>query len=414
MKAKTKNSLIPWIMWGYVILFFFYQFFVRVYPSALSNQLMNFFCIDANTLGMMVGLYYLSYTFMQVPIGILLDKFGPRKVSVISVLCCAFGSYLFIAIDNFYLACFGRLLAGLGSAGGFCACLKVASNWLNAKQLNIATTGTLSFGVLGAIAGIPAFAHMVTIFDWRTTVIITSLVGVAVAVIIFLRLKDSPDDDKKNVVEKKETVHVFEGLRMLICSKRIWIYFLYGFLMYAPISAFADMWGIPMIKSMYNFSDTYTAFVVSSFYIGMVFGPVLSYIAEKFDNENVLMFVGSLSSAIVFYFIIFIKMNSILLIASIAFCGFITSSQMFIYPMAIRQLPHSVSGVTSGFLNMAGMLSGSILQPVIGKIIVLFWSGELINNITPLYSTYSYQMGMLIVPVLLLISVPVAILIGKK
>lgn len=107
-------------------------------------------------------------------------------------------------------------------------------------------------------------------------------------------------------------------------------------------------------------------------------------------------------------------MHSIILISAIAFCGFITSSQMFVYPMAIRELPNSVSGVTSGFLNMAGMLSGSILQPLIGKIIVLFWTGEMLSSATPLYSTYAYQMGMLIVPILLAVSVPVAMIVGKK
>lgn len=412
VSEKVKaHVLLPWLMWGAVVLFYFYQFFIRVYPSVIFQNLIHFFHIDAETLGFVVGVYYISYTVMQIPIGILLDKFGTKKVVTVSILLCSLGSYLFIASENLWLAYLGRFLTGIGSSGGFCSCLKIANNWLNQKQLNIASTATVSIGVMGAVFGVPLFTALLTKFDWRSVLILISVLGILLSILIYKKVKDTPEEFFEN--KESRPMSIKKDFQTVISNKKIWIFFIYGFLMYAPLSAFADMWGVPLIKSMYNFSDTTTAWVVMSFYLGMIFGPCLSYVSDLLNARKSIMLICSISSTILFYLIVFIKMEYAALLTCVIMSGFLTSCQVLMYPMAFKVLPRSVSGLASGFLNMSGMLAGAILQPLIGKILVYFWNGETVSGM-PSYSTYAYQMGMSTVPIFLLLSIPVILMFSEK
>lgn len=408
----TKNALrkSAIIMWLTVSAFYFYQFFLRVYPSVLSKELMQHLGIGAASLGTLVGCYYYVYTFLQIPIGLFLDKFGTKKVVVLSIFCCALGSLLFIS-HSYYVSVIGRCLTGLGSACSFCACLKIANNWFPPKQLGLVTTLTVSLGSLGPIFGVPIFATLLKTNNWIHVLYVVSAIGLALMLITMFILKDAPEGSEKHA---DGSLKMLDSCRAILSDKNTYFLLIYGFCAYAPVSAFADMWGVPFLKLQYPMLSTAQASVLTnSLYVGMIFGPFLSPFAEKIGKART-MSICALMMAIPFY--ILITCSALSYYASYACIfsvGFFTTGQLFAYPIAYQSMPAKLSGLISGILNAGAMLSGAVLQPLLGKVLELSWNGRIINGL-PYYGPSCYKTGFMTVVILLIIAIFVPLFIKEE
>lgn len=391
-------------IWLSVVLFYFYQFFIRVYPSVLSNELMQFFDISATSLGTLVGSYYLVYTLAQIPMGLFLDKYGTKIVTALSIIICSLGSFMFICSTNYYIAMLGRILTGIGSACAFCSCLKIANIWFPKEKVGLITTITVSLGVIGPIFGVPVFASLLKTHDWQQILYFISGIGLILFIYTIIFVQDSPDGHKEVHIETNP-VNFITAFKTILSNKNFYFMFVYGFCTYAPVSSFSDMWGVPFLQSLYpQMSITDIAVLTNSLYMGMIFGPILSLLTNKYGEINI-MIISSIAMSICFGFVVLCDaMSYYSLYSCIFITGFFTTGQLFLYPIAYRTIPSNLSGVISAFINSAGMLSGSLLQPILGYIADIFWDGTIINN-THIYNTHCYKAGFSLVIILLIISI---------
>lgn len=119
----------PWVMWFFAVLFFSYQFIMRVFLGLCAPEIMHKFQIDASDFGFLASMYYYGYAGMQIPIAILLDRFGPRVIISICCLVCSIAIFLFYWTETWYVALFARFLIGAGSAAGFLGASKIITLW---------------------------------------------------------------------------------------------------------------------------------------------------------------------------------------------------------------------------------------------------------------------------------------------
>ena len=92
MNSSLSNSrIITWMIWIVASLFYAYQYVLRVMPNIMLNDIMQRFHIDAATFGQFSGVYYLGYSLMHLPVGIMLDRFGPRKIMSACILFTVLG-----------------------------------------------------------------------------------------------------------------------------------------------------------------------------------------------------------------------------------------------------------------------------------------------------------------------------------
>ena len=84
-----------WIMWAICVLFVFYKYVIEVYPSVITKKLMLDLKIDAAWFGSLAASYYYSYTLFQIPAGLLIDRFGIRKMTTAAIILCSLGTYFF-------------------------------------------------------------------------------------------------------------------------------------------------------------------------------------------------------------------------------------------------------------------------------------------------------------------------------
>ena len=142
-----------WIVWACAALFFCYQFLLRVAPSVMTQELMGDFAVDACTLGILTSLYSCGYVGFQLPVGSLLDKFGPRRLVSIAALTCSIGSLLFSFADTVIVGAASRFLIGAGSAFGFLSCMKLGTLWFPPQRISLVVGLTLLLGTSGGVAG---------------------------------------------------------------------------------------------------------------------------------------------------------------------------------------------------------------------------------------------------------------------
>ena len=114
-----KNSGSGWWIWSLAVVFLFYEFFIRVFPTAMVSELMASFNVTARSLGTLSAFYFYAYAPMQIPVGLLMDRFGARKLLTFASLICGIGSILFALTYQLATAELGRFFMGIGSAFGF-------------------------------------------------------------------------------------------------------------------------------------------------------------------------------------------------------------------------------------------------------------------------------------------------------
>ena len=112
-------------------MFFFYAWVLRVAPSVMVSELMRDLAVGGAILGNLSAFYFYGYSTMQVPVGLLMDRFGPRRLLTISALACTGGCLLFAASGEALSASLSRLVIGAGAAFGLVGAMTIAAQWFD-------------------------------------------------------------------------------------------------------------------------------------------------------------------------------------------------------------------------------------------------------------------------------------------
>jgi predicted MFS family arabinose efflux permease len=391
--SPRERRLQGWICWTAAACFYFYQFILRVSPSVMGPDLMRDFHIDAYDLGWFSGLYYFSYSLLQIPIGIALDLYGPRRVLLSAVGVSLAGTFLFSVADSMTQASIGRLLIGAGSACGFLGTIKIASSWFRPSLFAVLVGVTSFIGVIGAMVGSAPLAVLVGYLGWRQAMTWLMFLGLVVTVGLVLGVRDNSKDHHERTPS---------GFLDVLIRPQIWLVGFLGLALYSPITVVADLWGTQFLASHFGIPSALAASSVSLIYIGFGLGAfVVGWISHGLKDWRRFFLLTALGLAAILCSIIWLP-DSFLGIVTLLMLllGFLSAGECLIFPAACRQAPIAYSGTVTGFVNMFTMLGGTLLQPLVGYVMRSAWSGRLLDGL-PVYSSRDYQVGLSVVLLLL-------------
>jgi len=153
-RANTRRQNIRgWLIVACGGIFYMYQFMVRVSPNIMNHELLTNFAIDSAGLGLLLGAYNWSYSAMQIPLGITIDRFGPRFFLCAAALVCALACFIFGNTTNPMIGGAARFLMGMGSACGLIGTIKLGTIWLEPKHVAKVTGLAILMGTAGASLG---------------------------------------------------------------------------------------------------------------------------------------------------------------------------------------------------------------------------------------------------------------------
>lgn len=391
-------------IWACGGLFYFYQFIFRVSPSVMTEELSTAFDANAYQIGNLTSYYYIAYAILQIPIGLLLDRYGPRRLLTFSCLLCTLGGAVFANAYTMPVASLGRFLMGAGSACAFIGTLKLATLWFPLEKVGFAAGVTMLLGFLGATSAGAPLAILIEHFGWREVMYIISLGGIALSALIWSVVRDAPRDKMALLKESSRSQPILFGLITVIGNKQVWLLALYGCLMYVPVAAFADLWGVPFISKLYALDRKVAAAMVSLVYVGAALGgPVMAWLSDRMVSRRFPMILGACMTLLLYSLMVYVSVvPEILMFPVMFFAGFFFTGQVLCFASVCEQIPVSASGVGVGFTNMIVMMSGVIFEPLVGYFLDL--SATKTGSALGSYAVADYRFAFLSLPLTLLIA----------
>lgn len=405
-----KNyGLKPLFMWGSATFLYCYQFFLRTSPNVMEDVLREEFLMDAQSFGLLASFYYIAYSVLQIPMGVMIDKFGLRRILTFSASMCSFGALIFGLADGHVLAKIGRLCMGVGSAGVFLSCLKLITLWFPKRKYGIFVGFTMMMGTFGAMGAGAPLAFMIDSLGWRMALLSMSGVGALWAILLWILIRDRKTPLGFKTEEKP--LSLVEGLKKIATNSQIWLAAFYGTTMYTVLSAFSDLWGTAYLMNAYHVDKPLAATMSSSLFVGVAIGgPFFGYLSERFKSRKLPMLLSAVGSLIFFSLFLYTADLSFTLVFVLLFMvGFFVGGKLMNFAVGTDSVPYSLSGTATGFINACCMTSGVIFQPFIGTLMNYKWDGTLLNGV-PQYMVNNYTFALSVIPVCMILAIIITLL----
>ncbi len=260
---------------------FFISYLFRGVNLALAPDLATALSLTASDLGFLTSLYFVTFAGFQIPLGMLLDRFGPRKVDAGLLVLAALGSLLFGLAQNKGMLIAGRLLIGLGVSACLMAALKAMVMWFPKERLPSLNGGVFAIGGLGAVAAATPVELALGVTDWRGVFMGLAALTLAMAAAIFIGVPErraaQPDTDLRAQLRGVRTVlgsRLFRRVAPLTMISQ------------GAFMAVQGLWAGPFLRDVANADRLAAANAVALIGFGMVLGYWLSGVGARWLAER--------------------------------------------------------------------------------------------------------------------------------
>lgn len=403
MTFSFFRSAYPWLICGVGMLFYCFNYFLRVSPSVMQSELSQSFHITAYQFGALAAFYYYAYTPMQLPAGMIYDKFGVRFVLCLACLISVLGLAIFISADNYTIASLGRFFIGLGCAFAYIGTLKLASIWLPANRFATAAGLTTALGMTSGALSQRYLTDVVQLIGYKHALHSALFAGLILSLMIIFLIRNRPKNLTAEATEMQSPLNMKQlvnALGVIFTNPQMWLIGIIGCLLYLPASVFLDLWGIPYFKAVYHLTSEQAVNVSTLTFLGwIVGGPVIGAFSDKIKLRRMPLLVTGSIAAILLCAVFYIPgINVYGLYAIFLTIGFCCGSHPLCFALGKESNSLQVSGTSVAVTNMLIMTGGAIFQPVVGKILDLYTSSPVGADGLHQYTSSDYTIALSIIP----------------
>lgn len=408
MKNSNEKLAYPvraWMIWLLSALFMFYKYAIEVSPSVMTATLMKTFDISGIELGNLAASYFYAYLVLQIPAGLLLDRFGPRKTTTLAIGLCALGSLVFARADTLFIASVGRMITGAGAAFAAVNCLKLIANWFPYRHFALMAGLMMTMAMLGAVGGQAPLAAFIQKMQWRHAIEVLGAAGLVLAVLFWLVVRNKAPDHarERHIVPTK--IPFLESMKQIFKNPQSWWLSVYSGFAFAPVMVFGGLWGVSFIAEAFTLSHNVSAQMVSLIFIGFAIGaPVFGWLSDYLGRRRIVMVWGTVVAMIAITAVVYMPGISVYMLGCLLLIfGFSISSFLLCFTM-IREINVPLLAATAiGFMNAFDALLGAFSDPLTGKFLDLGWDGKIVEG-ARVFSVSSYKAAFVTLPAYLIIS----------
>lgn len=411
MKHQWFRTIYPWIIWSIAASFFFYKYLIQVSPSVMTSDLMNAFQVNAAGLGNLSAFYFYSYLVMQIPVGVMLDRYSPRVLTTSAIFICSLSTFIFSQTNSLWLACTSRALMGVGAAFAAVSCFKIAALWFSPKRFALVSGMFMTAAMLGAVGGQMPLALLVQHMGWRSALKVVSFLGIILGMVYYLVLRDKKARTVHETHNKEKITHL---LRRIITNRQAWALSLYSGLAFAPVSVFGGLWGVPFLEKAYDLSRTDAALAVSFIFIGFAAGaPFWGWFSDYIRRRKPVLFSGTFLALLCLLTVLYSSHFSLSSLSILLFVFGFSASGFFTSFAMIRELfPLILVATVLGIMNTFNSVFEALFEPVVGIFLDRSWDGTVVNGMHQ-FSLQAYHVSLLLLPVSLGLSLVTLLLIEE-
>ncbi len=391
-------AALAWFVWGLAAVFYLIAFYQRVAPAVLTQELQREFALTGAALGNLSAFYFYGYVAMQIPTGLIADRWGPRRLLTAGAALTAAGTLLFALATTVALANAGRLVIGAAAGVSFVAMLKIATHWMPARQFALVSGVALFVGVMGAtLAGAP-LRLAADAWGWRNVMLASAAFTALVAVAIWVVTRDDPAERGYATYYPHDAggaggESVWRGLRIVLaCRNTILLYAIPGAFSGLTLM-FAGLWGVPFLVTHYGYTTAEAATLASVLLVSWSASSIAwGTLSQRLGRRKAPMIAGLFASQVLWAALVFVPgWSRVALVALLVALGVATSAFILTFAWAKESVPTRFAGTVSGIANMGVMTGGMVMQPLAGWMLDRNWTGTLTAGGARLYDLPAYQ-----------------------
>lgn len=353
---------------------FFLSFMFRNANAVIAKDLATEFSLSASELGLLTSAYFLAFAAMQIPVGVLLDRYGPRRVTATLLLVIAAGAAAFGAAGGLGSLALGRALIGIGASAALMGAMKAYSMWFPLHRLATLYGWTVAIGALGAVSATLPVEYAASLIGWRTMFAALALVALLVAIAMFMVV---PEKAVPGASERWD--EQLSKIGAIFRTPVFWRLGLPMILIQGSYQGLFGLWFVPWLMDTQGLPRSEAAqwllWAAIAYGCGSIFfGPGSDRMAERGISPLALLTWGTGFCVLAFVVLGFVPgVPKFLFLLCYAFGACATSLS---YAILSRRFPLSVTGRLNTALNVSMFVWAFTVQMGAGVLLRLFPSHD--------------------------------------
>ena len=386
---------------------YFLSYAFRVVNAVIAPDLIADVGVGPSALGMLTSIYFISFAAFQLPLGVLLDRFGPRRTEAILLLFAGVGAFLFSRADSLAGLVIGRAFIGFGVSSCLMAAFKVYTLWFPREKWPVIYGLQMAAGGLGALAATSPVEFALRQTDWRGLFFALMLATLLAAALVFLVVPEKPDEGHGESLQKQ-----LQGIREVFTSSRFWRTAPLTTMTQAAFMAIQGLWAGPWLREISRLDRPAVAETLFWIAVAMVTGFVVTGgIAERLQRRGINILTTAVAGIC-----LFMLAQLLIIIEAVPWIrplwlsfGFFGTSSIITYSALSQSFPLHLSGRVTTAVNLLVFVASFIGQWAIGAIIDLWPAGP-----TGGFSAIGFKAGFILMLVLQVVALIWFAVAGKR
>ncbi|MED7819011.1 MULTISPECIES: MFS transporter [unclassified Francisella] len=380
---NNRLSFLALIIWLTCAIFFMYEFLLRTILGTFEHQIISDLDLSILTFSILSSTaYQLTYGVMQIPVGIITDKLGLKKALTLAILVCALGVGLFGVCNGFAAALIYRVMIGFGASFGFLCLLIAVYDWLPHKHIGLFIGLSQFIGVMGPMlaAGPLDSLSQAGGINWRYVFIVLAIVGVILAILTLLIVKNNDNDQSSTGSNKNRFIllenpsSILAEIRSIFSNKQIWLIAVFSATSYLAIEYLSENATTSFLQ-LNGFNSKFSSYLITLAWLGYGIGcPGLGAISDRIRRRKPVMVFAVCLVFISLVTIIFFPVNKAILYLAFFCLGLGASGQSIGFAIIAEQSNSNCRAAALGVNNFLIMFSVGIGSPIISEIFDIFSS----------------------------------------
>jgi sugar phosphate permease len=360
-----------WLIFTISSSLFFLSQFYRVSNAVIAPQLLNDLLIDTKGLGLLSASFFYAFALTQIPIGLLLDKIGPRSMMTALSAMGIFGAVIFSWADSMTLGVAGRVLLGIGMACNLMGTYKLLTLWFSPKAFATLAGIVVALGTAGNMLATTPLVILVNQFGWRSSFQLIAVINFILTFLFYIIVRDRPPQgDSDFPVASMNTRQAFGNIQKLFKQKDFWIISFATFARYGIFAAFQALWAGPYLMEVMGYSALTTGNLILLLNVGMISGaPCWGILSDRlFNTRKWVIIAGSIAIVLTIIILAIIPLGTPLsLVSLLFFCfGFFNATGLLMYPHIKELMPLEMSGTAMTGINFFTMIGPAVFLQGLG------------------------------------------------
>jgi MFS family permease len=348
--------------------------YYRTVNAVLAPYLIAALSLTAGQLGLLISVYFLVSALFQAPLGLLMDRFGPRRVQAALIVIAGIGALIFALGDSWPVLLTGRIIMGIGAAGGLMTSLQAVTLWFPAPRWPVFNGMVMSLGSLGSLAATLPTQFLLDFVDWHQILIGVALLSFLASAMLFVAVPEKAGPPKRATFG--EQLH---GMAAIYRDRLFWRFAPLYLATTGSTMAFQSLWAGPWLHDVARLEANDVAahlLALSLLQIGSYF--LVGWIATELARRNV-----PLVRIVIYGSALYIATLSPLVLGTGAAkwsvllgIGLLSNVNTLCYPILSRHFPPGMTGRATTALNSFFFVGAFLVQFMIGLVIDLFPAAE--------------------------------------